>query len=105
MSVVLAERPAEGVLLLRINRPEARNALSLEVRQMLVAELDKTAADPHIRAAVLTGNETAFAAGADIREMRDLGPIEVMQRGIHKLWDRIAAFPKLRGIDASERTF
>ncbi|MCL4766742.1 MAG: enoyl-CoA hydratase/isomerase family protein [Hyphomicrobiaceae bacterium] len=94
MSVVLAEHPAEGVVLLRINRPEARNALNLEVRKALVAGLREAAEDPAIRAAVITGNEKAFAAGADIREMRDLGPIELMQRGTHKLWDDIAAFPK-----------
>lgn len=94
MSVVLAEQPAAGVLLLRINRPEARNALNMEVRKALVDELESAAANPEIRAAIITGNEKAFAAGADIREMRDLGPIEAMQRGAHKLWDRIAAFPK-----------
>jgi len=94
MSVVLAERPAEGVLLLRINRPEARNALNLEVRKALAAELEAAAEDAQIRAAVIAGNEKAFAAGADLREMRDLGPIEAMQRGTHKLWDEIAAFPK-----------
>ena len=94
MSAVLAEHPGEGVLLLRINRPEARNALNLEVRKTLAAELGAAAGDPSIRAAVVTGNEKAFAAGADLREMRDLGPIEAMQRGTHKLWDEIAAFPK-----------
>ncbi len=94
MSVVLAERPAEGVVLLRINRPEARNALNLEVRKALVAGLRAAAEDPAVRAAVITGNEKVFAAGADIREMRDIGPIELMQRGTHKLWDDIAAFPK-----------
>lgn len=94
MSVILAERPAEGVLLLRINRPEARNALNMEVRKRLAAELNAAASDPHVRAAVITGNEKAFAAGADLKEMRDLGPIEAMQRGTHKLWDEIAAFPK-----------
>jgi enoyl-CoA hydratase/carnithine racemase len=94
MSVVLAERPAEGVLLLRINRPEARNALNMEVRRALAVELVAAAEDSSVRAAVITGNEKAFAAGADLREMRDLGPIEAMQRGTHKLWDQIAAFPK-----------
>jgi enoyl-CoA hydratase/carnithine racemase len=94
MSVVIAEYPAEGVLLLRINRPDARNALNFEVRTALVDALNAAAGDPAIRAAVITGSDKAFAAGADIREMRDLGPIEIMQRGIHKLWDQIAAFPK-----------
>ena len=94
MSVVRAEHPAEGVRLLRINRPEARNALNLELRQALVAELAAATADDSVRAVVITGNDKAFAAGADLREMRDLGPIELMQRGVHKLWDEIAAFPK-----------
>ena len=94
MSVVLTEHPAQGVRLLRINRPEARNALNLEVRQALVAELAAAAADANVLAVVITGNDKAFAAGADLREMRDLGPIELMQRGVHKLWDEIAAFPK-----------
>jgi enoyl-CoA hydratase len=94
MPVVLVEHPVEGVLLLRINRPEARNALSLEVRQKLAHELTAAAKDDSIRAAVITGNEKAFAAGADLREMRDLGPVEMMRRGSHKLWDEIGAFPK-----------
>jgi enoyl-CoA hydratase/carnithine racemase len=47
-----------------------------------------------VRAVVLTGNDKAFAGGADLAEMRALGSIEYMQRGVHKLWDRIAAFPK-----------
>lgn len=94
MSVVLAEHPAEGVRLLRINRPEARNALNLEVRQALVRELATATADSTVRAVVITGNDKAFAAGADLRELRDIGPIELMQRGVHKLWDEIAAFPK-----------
>ncbi len=94
MSVVIAEHPAEGVLLLRINRPDARNALNFEVRTALVDALNAAAGDPAIRAAIITGSDKAFAAGADIREMRDLGPIEIMQRGVHKLWDQIAAFPK-----------
>jgi len=92
--VVLVEHPAEGVVLLRINRPEARNALNFEVRTALAEGLEAAAADAAIRAAVITGNEKAFAAGADIREMRDMGPVAAMQKGTHKLWDRIAAFPK-----------
>ena len=94
MSLVLSERPAEGVLLLRLNRPEARNALNLALRKELVAALDAAAEDASVRAVVLTGNDKAFAGGADLAEMKALGTIECMQRGVHKLWDRIAAFPK-----------
>lgn len=94
MSVVLAEHPAEGVLLLRINRPEARNALNLTVRKALADALDAAADDESIKAAVVTGDDKAFAAGADLREMVDARPVEMLLRGTARLWDRIAAFPK-----------
>ncbi len=94
MPLVLIERPAEGVVLLRLNRPEARNALNLAIRKEIVAALDAAAEDQSVCCVVITGNEKAFAGGADLAEMKALGPIEYMQRGVHKLWDRIAAFPK-----------
>jgi enoyl-CoA hydratase len=92
--VVLLERPAEGVVLLRINRPEARNALNLEVRKLLARHLADLGEDTTTRAVVLTGNEKSFAAGADIKEMADVGTIEALQRGVHKLWRAIAGCPK-----------
>jgi len=92
--VVLLERPAEGVVLLRINRPEARNALNLEVRKLLAKHLADIGEDTTTRAVVLTGNEKSFAAGADIKEMADVGTIEALQRGVHKLWCAIAGCPK-----------
>jgi enoyl-CoA hydratase/carnithine racemase len=92
--VVLLERPAEGVVLLRINRPEARNALNLEVRKLLAKHLAEIGEDTTTRAVVLTGGEKAFAAGADIKEMADVGTIESLQRGVHKLWRAIAGCPK-----------
>ena len=92
--VVLLERPAEAVALLRISRPEARNALNLEVRRLLARHLTELGDDAATRAIVLTGNEKSFAAGADIKEMADAGTIEMLQRGVHGLWRTIAACPK-----------
>lgn len=92
--VVLLERPAEAVVLLRINRPEARNALNLEVRKLLARHLAELGEDSTTRAIVLTGNEKSFAAGADIKEMAEAGTIEILQRGTHKLWRTIAGCPK-----------
>jgi enoyl-CoA hydratase/carnithine racemase len=94
MSVLISEHPASGVLLLRINRPDARNALSMEVRRAIATALVQAGSDPAIKAAIITGDAKAFAAGADIREMKELSPVEAMQRGTHLLWDQIAAFPK-----------
>jgi len=92
--VVIVERPAEGVGLIRINRPEARNALNMEVRRRLARHLAEMGDDDAVRCVVLTGNETSFAAGADIKEMAGAGTIEMLLRGTHKLWRTIAACPK-----------
>ena len=66
---------ADGVATLTLNRPEALNAFNTEQLRLLEQMLTEVAADPAIRAVVLTGaGERAFAAGADIREMAALSP-------------------------------
>jgi len=57
--------------IIRLDRPEALNALSDALMTELGAELTKLDADPAIGAIIITGSERAFAAGADIREMRE----------------------------------
>ncbi|MCC6535551.1 MAG: enoyl-CoA hydratase/isomerase family protein [Burkholderiales bacterium] len=94
MAVVLLEHPAEHVALVRINRPDARNALNMEVRTLLARYLTELGQDNTTRAIVITGNEKAFAAGADIKEMAGVGTMQMMQRGTHHLWRVIAACPK-----------
>jgi enoyl-CoA hydratase/carnithine racemase len=59
------------VALLRLNRPEARNALSPEMRERLSSELRRLDADPEIRCMVIAGSDKVFAAGADIRAMAE----------------------------------
>jgi enoyl-CoA hydratase/carnithine racemase len=70
MAEVLREAPAEGVALLRLNRPEVLNALSLSVRQELADHVNAISLDPSVRAIVITGDERAFAAGADVGELK-----------------------------------
>lgn len=59
----------DHVALIRLNRPEALNALNAQMMQDLAAALRAADADPGVRCIVLTGSEKAFAAGADIKEM------------------------------------
>ncbi|MDP2241495.1 MAG: enoyl-CoA hydratase [Burkholderiales bacterium] len=92
--VVLLEHPAEGVAVVRINRPEARNALNIEVRKLIAKHLTELGEDDTTRCIVLTGNDKSFAAGADIKEMAGVGTMEMLARGTHKLWRAIAACPK-----------
>jgi len=60
-----------AVGLIRLNRPQALNALCVQLMRELGQALRAFDADPAIGAVVLTGSEKAFAAGADIREMKD----------------------------------
>jgi len=59
-----------AVTLIRLNRPHALNALNAQVLQDLIAVFATYDAEPAQRCAILTGNEKAFAAGADIKEMQ-----------------------------------
>lgn len=58
-----------SVQLIRLNRPDALNALNSELLGELTIALGKADADPKVRAIVITGSEKAFAAGADVKEM------------------------------------
>ena len=73
--LVLRER-REGVALLTLNRPEQLNALSRAMLEALAARVAELAAEPELRAVVLTGAGRAFAAGADIAEMQRMTPLE-----------------------------
>lgn len=58
--------------ILTLNRPEALNAINSELLEELYAKVNEIAADKDIRCLIVTGNGKAFAAGADIAEMKDL---------------------------------
>jgi len=94
MAHVLVEAAAPGVRLLRINRPDARNALDMATRRLLLRALDESAADGAVHAIVIAGSEKSFAAGADIKELAGAGSIDMLLRGSHELWRGIAACPK-----------
>jgi enoyl-CoA hydratase/carnithine racemase len=77
--------------LLRLNRPEARNALSPEMRAEIAEALERLDADPEVRCIVLAGSDEFFAAGADIRAMAER-PLDALPdpEGM-RFWTRISA--------------
>ncbi|HCJ28868.1 MAG TPA: enoyl-CoA hydratase [Pseudomonas sp.] len=93
-SIVLLEFPIDGVALVRINRPEAKNALNTAVRHELADQFRALAHRNDVRAIVLTGGEQFFVAGADIKEFATATPIEMYGRHTELLWDPIARCPK-----------
>ena len=68
---LIVETPSAGVTLIRLNRPEALNALNSQLLGELATALDIAEADESVHCLVLTGSDRAFAAGADIKEMSD----------------------------------
>ncbi|WP_333900075.1 enoyl-CoA hydratase [Agrobacterium pusense] len=93
-SFVSVERHDNGVATVRINRPEARNALSMAIRRDLADMFNRLSVDAAVRAIILTGGETCFVAGADIREFAGAGPVEMYLRHTEVLWDAIGRCPK-----------
>jgi 2-(1,2-epoxy-1,2-dihydrophenyl)acetyl-CoA isomerase len=65
-AVLLAEDTGSGVRRLTLNRPEALNAVTAELRERLIAALDEASADRTVRVVVLTGAGRAFCSGADL---------------------------------------
>jgi len=94
-SLVLVERQAEQrTALVRLNRPKQLNALNGAVMDALCATLEELDRDDGVRAIVVTGNERAFAAGADIGEMAEASPIEMLVTNRIGQWDRIRRITK-----------
>jgi enoyl-CoA hydratase len=85
---VLIERE-EPIAVVRLNRPEQRNALSNQLMNELVRALENLDGDETIRCIVLTGDEKAFAAGADIKELSDATHFELYFGGRIDRWDAI----------------
>jgi len=68
----------EHIALIKLNRPDALNALNLELLGELATALTEADTNDKVRCIVLTGSEKAFAAGADITEMADLSFVDVV---------------------------
>lgn len=92
--LILVDDTHTNVSIIRLNRPEARNALTTELLIQLVSALDRMEADDQVRVVVITGNDHVFAAGADLKEMASLDLIGVLNDPRPALWKRIASFTK-----------
>jgi enoyl-CoA hydratase/carnithine racemase len=88
----LVESSRDGhVALLRLNRPEARNALSPEAMEELASGLERLDPDPEVRCVVIAGSDEVFAAGADIKAMAERSFEEALRHPAASFWRRLAA--------------
>ncbi|HXF87367.1 MAG TPA: enoyl-CoA hydratase [Xanthobacteraceae bacterium] len=76
--------------IIRLNRPQALNALNAKLVAELSAAIDGFEADDNIGCMIITGSEKAFAAGADIKEMAEKSFIEAYRGDFAAAWDRAA---------------
>ncbi|KAF3081510.1 hypothetical protein TWF569_001833 [Orbilia oligospora] len=83
---IIVETPVDGVGQVTLNRPKALNALSTPLFKELNDALQKLDEDPSIRAILIAGSERAFAAGADIKEMKDLTFSQAYSKNFIQLW-------------------
>jgi enoyl-CoA hydratase/carnithine racemase len=80
-----------GVALCRLDRPDARNALSPELMEELATAVEEFDADERVRCIVIAGSDEAFAAGADIASLAERSFQEALVNPMASFWTRIAA--------------
>ena len=90
---ILAETN-DHVGLIRLNRPQQLNALNSQLMEELASALEEFDRDGSVGCIVITGNERAFAAGADIKEMADETPVSMLTGDRISRWDRIKKIKK-----------
>ncbi len=78
-----------AVAILRLNRPDVLNALNIPLMDELIHSVEAYDNDPAVRCIVITGNEKAFAAGADIKEMAEASVVDMYERNNLARWERI----------------
>jgi len=84
----------DRVGLVRINRPKQLNALNQQTMDELTSACSAFDADPRIGCIVITGNERAFGAGADIKQMMDASVAEMLDNPFIDYWDRLRRVSK-----------
>lgn len=92
--IKVSQDHAPHVALVQLNRPKELNALNLQLMNELCEALLELDTNENVRVIVLTGNERAFAAGADIRQLSEKSSIDMHKMDLFSLWRKIASIRK-----------
>jgi enoyl-CoA hydratase len=84
----------EGYAIVQLHRPEARNAINLQLIKELVDAVEELEQNNAVRCIIITGDDKVFAAGADIKEMAAASAIEMLLRDQFVLFDRLKKITK-----------
>src|SRR5689334_16424079 len=91
-TIIVESKDRVGII--RLNRPDALNALNAQLIEEMRQALDGFEADDGIGCIIITGNEKAFAAGADIKQMQAKSYMQAYKEDFIARWDRVAAVRK-----------
>lgn len=87
--IKITEKYQQHIALIELNRPKELNALNLELMGELRNALKALDEQPEVRVIIITGNEKAFAAGADIKQMANKSAIDMLNADQFSTWDQI----------------
>jgi len=91
-NILVTKEGAIGII--QLNRPKLLNALNFELMTELVNALEELDREAAVKVIILTGDERAFAAGADLAEMSQATPVDLVLGRRFELWDRIRKISK-----------
>lgn len=91
---IMIQIPVDGVGIIRMNRPQALNALNSQITDEIFTAMEIFDRDPAIGCIVLTGSDRVFAAGADIKQMLDTTAVTMMSGGDFTDWSRMTRIGK-----------
>src|SRR4051794_32987342 len=94
MAEPLELRTSDGIAAVTLNRPDRRNALSIELRETLTAALEEWGSDESVRAVVITGAPPVFCAGFDLDEFARADLAERIKRSSGDYHRALWSFPK-----------
>jgi enoyl-CoA hydratase len=92
--ILVREQYEPAVALIQLNRPKELNALNTQLMQELRDTLQQLDKNDSVRVVIITGNEQAFAAGADIKQMSDKSAIDMLVIDQFSTWDQIRRIKK-----------
>ncbi|MCD9458508.1 enoyl-CoA hydratase-related protein [Marinibactrum halimedae] len=98
MSILIEKN--HRVVTIRLNRPKARNALNTQLLSELVSVLQELDQSPEVGCFIITGSDTVFSAGADIKEMRSKSYHQMVQEDYFSKWEQFTTLrtPKIAAI-------
>lgn len=94
MNEIIVARDYPKIAVINLNRPDAKNALDLEMRKKLAHACNELAIDGDVHCVVITGGEKVFSAGADLKLLARMTPQGIAGLGFDGFWEAVRRFPK-----------